>query len=216
MRRIDELHLDDPQPDVARAFESRRAANRTSSSHRADEEDGHRNDLPSPGHLETGTGSEGLSFLLRKLAVTRPNQVWVMDLTYISIPMARGFVGLCAVAGWLGRSCRDGCRSPWKRPSESRRSRKRLFAMASRRSSRTRVRRSVRRLHRRAEEGRGRDRHLDGRRVVGQFTERLWRSIKYEEVYITPTKPCPKPRGWHRPLSDLLQSCFITRIFLCY
>jgi len=32
---------------------------------------------------------------LRKLAVTRPNQVWAMDLTYI--PMARDFVYLCAV-----------------------------------------------------------------------------------------------------------------------
>ncbi|AEH82344.1 hypothetical protein SM11_pC1271 (plasmid) [Sinorhizobium meliloti SM11] len=41
----------------------------------------------------------------------------------------------------------------------------------------------------------GGDRHLDGRqwRVAGQFIERLWRAIKYEEVYTTPTKPCPKP-----------------------
>lgn len=32
--------------------------------------------------------SWNLAILLRKLAVTRPNQVWAMDLTYI--PMARG------------------------------------------------------------------------------------------------------------------------------
>ena len=38
---------------------------------------------PAPGH-------KIYPYLLRKLAVTRPNQVWAMDLTYI--PMARGFV----------------------------------------------------------------------------------------------------------------------------
>jgi putative transposase len=40
-------------------------------------------------------------YLLRKLAVIRPNQVWAMDLTYI--PMARGFVYLCAVIDWFSR-----------------------------------------------------------------------------------------------------------------
>ncbi len=40
-------------------------------------------------------------YLLRKLAVTRPNQVWAMDITYV--PMARGFVYLCAVADWFSR-----------------------------------------------------------------------------------------------------------------
>jgi len=48
-------------------------------------------------------------YLLRKLPVTRPNQVWAMepkdraqrDLTYI--PMARGFVYLAAVVDWFSR-----------------------------------------------------------------------------------------------------------------
>ena len=39
--------------------------------------------------------------LRRKLAVTRPNQVWAMDITYI--PMARGFVYLVAVLDWFSR-----------------------------------------------------------------------------------------------------------------
>lgn len=39
--------------------------------------------------------------LLRKLPVTRPNQVWAMDITYI--PMARGFVYLTAVVDWFSR-----------------------------------------------------------------------------------------------------------------
>ena len=38
-------------------------------------------------------------YLLRKLAVTRPNQVWVMEITYV--PMARGFVYLVAVLDWF-------------------------------------------------------------------------------------------------------------------
>ena len=40
-------------------------------------------------------------YLLRHLEVTRPNQVWAMDITYI--PMARGFVYLAAVLDWHSR-----------------------------------------------------------------------------------------------------------------
>jgi putative transposase len=40
-------------------------------------------------------------YLLRGLAVTKPNQVWAMDITYI--PMARGFVYLAAVVDWFRR-----------------------------------------------------------------------------------------------------------------
>ena len=49
---------------------------------------------PAPGH-------KIYPYLLRKLAVTRPNQVWAMDITYI--PMARGFVYLTAVIDWFTR-----------------------------------------------------------------------------------------------------------------
>ncbi len=49
---------------------------------------------PEPGH-------KVFPYLLRKLPVTRPNQVWAMDITYI--PMARGFVYLCAVIDWFSR-----------------------------------------------------------------------------------------------------------------
>ena len=40
-------------------------------------------------------------YLLRGLTINRPNQVWAMDLTYI--PMARGFVYLVAVMDWYTR-----------------------------------------------------------------------------------------------------------------
>ena len=49
---------------------------------------------PAPGH-------KIYPYLLRKLAVTRPNQVWAMDITYV--PMARGFVYLAAVVDWFSR-----------------------------------------------------------------------------------------------------------------
>lgn len=40
-------------------------------------------------------------YLLRKLTVNRPNQVWSSDITYI--PMARGFVYLVAIIDWFTR-----------------------------------------------------------------------------------------------------------------
>src|ERR1019366_1318558 len=49
---------------------------------------------PAPGHRI-------YPYLLRGLAVARPNQVWAMDITYI--PMVRGFVYLAAVVDWFSR-----------------------------------------------------------------------------------------------------------------
>jgi putative transposase len=40
-------------------------------------------------------------YLLRGLAIERPNQVWCADITYI--PMAKGFVYLVAVMDWYSR-----------------------------------------------------------------------------------------------------------------
>src|SRR5258708_79800 len=49
---------------------------------------------PEPGH-------KIYPYLLRGIAVTRPNQVWAMDITYI--PMARGFIYLAVVLDWFSR-----------------------------------------------------------------------------------------------------------------
>jgi putative transposase len=49
---------------------------------------------PEPGHKIH-------PYLLRGLEIARPNQVWAMDITYI--PMARGFVYLAVVLDWFSR-----------------------------------------------------------------------------------------------------------------
>jgi putative transposase len=49
---------------------------------------------PAPGH-------KIYPYLLRSVKVERPNLVWAMDITYI--PMARGFVYLAAVVDWFSR-----------------------------------------------------------------------------------------------------------------
>jgi len=41
------------------------------------------------------------TYRLRDLAITRSNQVWAADITYL--PMQRGFVYLCAVMDWASR-----------------------------------------------------------------------------------------------------------------
>ena len=49
---------------------------------------------PEPGH-------KIFPYLLRSVPVIQPNQVWAMDITYV--PMARGFVYLAAVVDWFSR-----------------------------------------------------------------------------------------------------------------
>lgn len=54
-----------------------------------------------PNTSKRATGHRVYSYLLRGITVDRPNQVWAMDITYI--PMARGFVYLAAVIDWFSR-----------------------------------------------------------------------------------------------------------------
>jgi putative transposase len=53
-----------------------------------------RTSKPEPGH-------KVYPYLLRGLEITRPNQVWAMDITYI--PMARGYIYLAVVLDWFSR-----------------------------------------------------------------------------------------------------------------
>lgn len=54
-----------------------------------------------PNTSRPGPGHKIHPYLLRGVAVVRPNQVWAMDITYI--PMKRGFVYLAAVVDWFSR-----------------------------------------------------------------------------------------------------------------
>jgi putative transposase len=54
-----------------------------------------------PNTSKTTPGNKIYPYLLRGVEVDRPNQVWAMDITYI--PMARGFVYLAAVIDWFSR-----------------------------------------------------------------------------------------------------------------
>ena len=54
-----------------------------------------------PRTTKPGAGHKIYPYLLRNLSIDRPNQVWAMDITYI--PMARGFVYLTVVLDWATR-----------------------------------------------------------------------------------------------------------------
>ena len=104
MRRIDELHLEFPFAgsrllrDLL-AGEGRKIGRRhvTTLMKRMGIEALYRRPRttkPEPGH-------KIYPYLLRGVAITRPNQVWAMDITYI--PMTRGFVYLAVVLDWFSR-----------------------------------------------------------------------------------------------------------------
>jgi putative transposase len=54
-----------------------------------------------PGTSKKHPGHEIYPYLLRGLVINRANQVWALDTTYI--PMAKGFVYLTAVVDWASR-----------------------------------------------------------------------------------------------------------------
>jgi putative transposase len=104
MRRIDELHLDYPFAGSrmlqgllnAEGHDIGRLHVRTLMKKMGIEAIYRRPNTskPAPGH-------KVYPYLLKNLAITRPNQAWAMDISYI--PMARGFVYLCAVVDWFSR-----------------------------------------------------------------------------------------------------------------
>ncbi|NPD21758.1 IS3 family transposase [Alterinioella nitratireducens] len=134
---------------------------------------------PAPGH-------KIYPYLLRKLAVNRPNQVWAMDITYI--PMARGFVYLVAVLDWFSRKV-----LAW-RLSVTLETAPCLEAMneAIRRFGKPEIMNSDQGSQFtsidfiKALKDAEIQISMDGKGAWRDnvFVERLWRSIKYEEVYL--------------------------------
>ncbi len=104
MRRIDELHLEHPFMG-ARMLRDQLARQGIHAGRR------HIRTLmlcmgiealaPQPGTSKRKPGNKIYPYLLRDLAITRANQVWALDTTYI--PMAQGFVYLTAVVDVASR-----------------------------------------------------------------------------------------------------------------
>jgi len=57
---------------------------------------------PKPRATKPAPGHKIFPYLLRNLAIDRPNQVWAADITYI--PIGRGFLYLVAVIDWASRA----------------------------------------------------------------------------------------------------------------
>ena len=110
MRRIDELHLDYPFAGSRMLRDLLRgegiAIGReqvTSMMRRMSIEAVYRR----PHTSKPADGHKVFPYLLRGMAIERPNQAWAMDITYI--PMARGFVYLAAVMDWFSRRVLMAC-----------------------------------------------------------------------------------------------------------
>ena len=125
-------------------------------------------------------------YLLRGLAIDRPNQVWATDITYI--PMARGFVYLVAVMDWYSRRV-----LAW-RVSNTLDTSFCIEALeeAIENHGAPEIFNTDQGSQFTSEEFTGVLKEHDikismdgkGRWVDNVFVERLWRSVKYEEVYL--------------------------------
>jgi len=134
---------------------------------------------PAPGH-------KIYPYLLRDVAVTRPNQAWAMDISYI--PMARGFVYLAAVVDWFSRKILS-----WKlsitmdvsfcleavEEALSRNEKPEIFNTDQ--GSQFTSEAFTEQLKKN-----GIQISMDGKGCWRDnvFVERIWRTIKYEEVYL--------------------------------
>ena len=145
---------------------------------------------PAPGH-------KIYPYLLRKLPITRPNQVWAMDITYIL--MARGFIYLAAVLDWFTRRVlswrvsitleADFCIEAVEE-ALARHGKPEIFNtdQGSQFTSTEFIKVLTAREIKISMDGKGAWRD-------NVFVERLWRTIKYEEVYLRAYTSVPEARA---------------------
>lgn len=132
-------------------------------------------------------------YLLRNLVVDRPNQVWATDITYIR--MMQGFVYLMAILDWYSRYVLAWEVSTTLETTFCLEALDRALAISqpeifnTDQGSQFTSLDFIRRL-----EDRGVQISMDGRgRVFDNiFVERLWRSVKYEEVYLHQYRTVPE------------------------
>jgi putative transposase len=137
-----------------------------------------RTSQPAPGH-------QVYPYLLRDVAITQPNQVWSADITYI--PMARGFLYLVAIMDWYSRyvlSWRlsntlegDFCIEALE--EALRNGQPEIFNTDQGAQFTSQAFTSLLEQHGIKVSMDGKGRYTDN-----LFIERLWRSLKYEEVYL--------------------------------
>jgi putative transposase len=104
MRRIDEIHLKWPFYGSRKLCEVLRAEGTTVNRKRMKRlmlVMGLESVAPKPGTSEPHPEHPVFPYLLRNLSICRPNQVWAADITYI--PMAHGFAYLVAIIDWYSR-----------------------------------------------------------------------------------------------------------------
>jgi putative transposase len=146
---------------------------------------------PAPGHKIH-------PYLLRGLAVERPNQVWAMDIT--CIPMARGFVYLAAVVDWFSRRVlawrlsvtleAEFCLEAVEE-ALARHGRPEIFNTDQGSQSTSEAFTALLLKHAIAISMDGRGAWRDN-----VFAERLWRTVKYEEVYLRAYDSVGEARAW--------------------
>lgn len=150
---------------------------------------------PKPKLSQPGEGHKIYPYLLKGVEVTRVNQVWSTDITYIR--MAEGFVYLVAVMDWFSRFVLSWALSVtmelgfcvealnrafrWGRPE--------IFNSDQGSQFTTEKFTEEVKSHGAVVSMDGRGRCFDN-----IFIERLWRSLKYEEVYLRDYTLVPEAR----------------------
>ena len=189
MRRIDELHLELPFYGSRRMMfelnKEGRGVNRKRVQ-RLMRVMGIEALVPRPGTSKAAPGHKIYPYLLRGLAIGEPNHVWAADITYI--PMAHGFLYLVAIIDWASRAV-----LAWRLSNTMDTS----FCLAALEEALARYGRpKIFNTDQGAQftsaaftgrlEAAGVAISMDGRgRFMDNiFIERLWRSIKYEEIHL--------------------------------
>ena len=133
------------------------------------------------------SGQQIYPYLLRDLEVTGPDQVWCSDITYV--PMASGFMYLVAVMDWWSRYVLAWrlsntmeaafCVDAWEAAL-------RVGNRAPLISNTDQGSQFSAPMFIDAVESAGTEVSMDGRKrwIDNRFVERLWRSVKYEDVYL--------------------------------
>jgi len=141
--------------------------------------------LPGPHTSRPQPAHRRYPYLLRQLEVVRPNQVWCADITYV--PLRRGFLYLVAILDWFSRYV-----LAWELSNTL----EALFCVAALDQALGRGRPEIFNTDQGAQftgdaftgrlAGAGIRISMDGRgrALDNVFVERLWRSVKYEEIYL--------------------------------